>query len=84
MEEKTPTDVTYSGSILIVPGSTLDNSREGDPQTFIKYGAFLSFIQSHRVLNYNYADVARGEIDIDKDDNIYVTGGHFLQTLGYV
>ena len=25
-----------------------------------------------RVLNYNYADVARGEIDIDKDDNIYV------------
>ena len=27
-----------------------------------------------RVLNYNYADVARGEIDIDKDDNIYIVG----------
>ena len=25
-----------------------------------------------RTLSYNYADVARGEIDIDKDDNIYV------------
>ncbi len=27
-----------------------------------------------RVLNYNYADVARGEIDIDRDDNVYVVG----------
>ena len=76
---KTPTDVTYSGSILVVPGSTLDNSREGDPQTFIKYGAFLSFIQSHILLYDDGIPLFRFDIDfddIDKDDNVilYIPG----------
>ena len=76
---KTPKDITYSGSVLVVPGATLDNTREQSPQTFIKYGAFLSFIQSHILVYDEGIPLFQFDIDfdnIDKDDNVilYIPG----------
>ena len=70
---KTPKEVTYKKAILVVPGSTLDNNRQGDPQVFIKYGAFLSFIQSYILLYDKNTPLFKFDLDfddIDKDENV--------------
>ena len=76
---KTPEDITYKNSVLVVPQVTVDNKAAIPPQTFIKYGAFLAFLQSNVLLYDDGIPLFRFDVDfddIDKDDNVilYIPG----------
>jgi len=66
-------DITYAGSKLVVPGTTCDIEQNQSPQVFLKYGAFLAYLQN-TVLIYD-ADKPLVTFDMDfqninNDENV--------------
>ena len=66
-------DVTFPNAILVVNGTNCDNPNNSSPQVFMKYGAFLAYLQN-TVLIYD-ADKPLVTFDmdfenIDKDENV--------------
>ena len=71
-----PTDFTFSSSLFTVIGTTTDDEENQSPQVFIKYGAFLAFLQS-KVLLYtskeNCSPLVSFDMnfkDLNNDENI--------------
>tara|TARA_B110000495_G_scaffold57730_1_gene48913 strand:+ start:1191 stop:4301 length:3111 start_codon:yes stop_codon:yes gene_type:complete len=78
----TPTDLSIPNGLFTVCGTTTDDEENQSPQVFIKYGAFLAFIQS-KILLYTLKDnspIASFDMnfkDINNDENVIlkVPGG---------
>jgi len=74
-------DITYPKSLLTIPGTTTDLEENQSPQVYVKYGAFLAFLQS-RILLYN-KDTSIISFDmnlenLDEDENVILkVGGQF-------
>ena len=70
--------VKYEEALLIVPGTRTNDDNSESPQIFIKYGAFLAYLQS-KILVYNTTTntpLFTFDIDfdnIDNDDNVILT-----------
>ena len=68
----------YEKALLVVPGTTTDDIHSQSPQIFIKYGAFLAYLQS-KILVYDTTTstpLFTFDIDfdnIDEDDNVILT-----------
>ena len=74
-------DIIYPKSLLTIPGTTTDLEENQSPQVYVKYGAFLAFLQS-RILLYN-KDTSIISFDmnlenLDEDENVILkVGGQF-------
>mgnify|MGYP003674781075 CR=1 FL=1 len=68
----------YKKALLVIPGTTTDDENSQSPQIYIKYGAFLAYLQS-KILVYDTSTVtplftfAIDFDNIDEDDNVILT-----------
>ena len=72
---ETPTSLKFPKSILAIPGTTTDIEENQSPQVYIKYGAFLAYLQSKILLYDNSNDTPLIVFDmdfknLDKDENV--------------
>jgi|MDSV01.1.fsa_nt_gb hypothetical protein len=66
---ETPKDITHSNSVLTIQGVELDQGTKPiSPQTYIKYGAFLSFIQADLLLYDSKSDTPVVVFDMDLEN----------------
>tara|TARA_R110001632_G_scaffold208707_1_gene333100 strand:- start:668 stop:3547 length:2880 start_codon:yes stop_codon:yes gene_type:complete len=74
-KSKIPADVIFPNCIFSLEGTTTDDQLNQSPQVFIKYGAFLAFIQSRLLLqntkdNSTIVSFDMNFDDLDKDSNV--------------
>jgi hypothetical protein len=77
----TPKTIDFPKALLSVPGTTTDLEENQSPQVYIKYGAFLAYLQS-KVLLYDkdtpYVVFDMDMENIDEDENVILKiGGQF-------
>ena len=76
---ESPKDITHKNAILTVSGTQIDQGLKPiQPQCYIKYGAFLSFIQAKLLLYDSKTDTPTIVFDmdledIDKDETVILT-----------
>ena len=71
-------NLKYPNAILSIAGTTTDDEKSNSPQVFLKYGAFLAYLQS-KILVYNTTTntpIFTFDMDfddIDNDDNVILS-----------
>ena len=72
---ETPTSLKFEKGLLAIPGTTTDIKQNESPQVYIKYGAFLAYLQSKVLLYDKKTDTPLVVFDmdfknLDKDENV--------------
>tara|TARA_R110002012_G_scaffold47454_3_gene124381 strand:- start:8097 stop:11024 length:2928 start_codon:yes stop_codon:yes gene_type:complete len=72
---ETPSSLIFSKGLLTIPGTTADIEENQSPQVYIKYGAFLAYLQSKILLYDNSTDTPLVVFDVDfknldEDENV--------------
>lgn len=68
-------NITFSNGLLTIPGTTTDLEENQSPQVYVKYGAFLAFLQSKVLLYDNKKDTPYVTFNmdfknLDADENV--------------